>query len=222
MKPSIAIRMLAFCIMCRAELLLAGDPITMTHGPMLGQLTSDSIVVWARTSQPTSFEVRYGTAPGKYEHSATSAATIWDHDCTGVAQLRALGSDTRYYYEVYVGGLRQGNAGTFKTLPDSRNVQNPQYNPEGLFNFRFEIGSCANQNPEHGIGHSLPLYRTMNERIANDIDFAIMNGDWLYEEMRETSPQALCTANSLTLEQAPRVLKTMPTIAGVIDAAERC
>ncbi|MEQ1827350.1 MAG: metallophosphoesterase family protein [Pirellula sp.] len=215
MKPSIAIRILALCVMCWPISLHAGDPITMTHGPMIGQLTADSIAVWARTSHPTAFEVRYGTIPGKYEHSVTSAATKWDRDCTGIAQLRALESDTRYYYEVYVGGLRQGNAGTFKTFPDPIRLRNPQYNPKGLFNIRFEIGSCANQNPEHGIGHSLPLYRTMNERIANDVDFAIMNGDWLYEEMRETSPQAWCTANSLTLEQAPRVLKTMPTIAGV-------
>ncbi len=101
-------------------------------------------------------------------------------------------------------GFPQGQPGTFKTLPSSEECRHPRYNPKGLFNFRFEIGCCANQSPENGIGHSLPLYQTMNERIAKDMDFAIMNGDWLYEEARETPPIAWLTHHGLTEEEAPR------------------
>ena len=205
-----------FCVVfyCSA-VAWAADPPTMTHGPILGRTAANSMTVWARTSKPTEFEVRFGTNQGNLVNSAKSATTSWEHDCTGTVELAQLHADMRYFYEVYVGGLRQGEPGSFKTLPSPLLAQNPEYNPKGLFNFRFEIGCCANQNPEHGIGHSLPLYRTMNEKIAKDIDFAIMNGDWLYEELRETSPNAWLAANGLRPDQAPKTLVDMPTIAGV-------
>ncbi|MDC0976511.1 hypothetical protein OAR35_00305, partial [bacterium] len=33
--------------------------ITITHGPMLGHVTSDSVRVWARTSEAGAFVVEY-------------------------------------------------------------------------------------------------------------------------------------------------------------------
>ena len=194
---------------------VAEDPPTMTHGPILGRPSAHAMAVWARTSRPTPFEVRFGKTPGRYDRSVTSSITAWDHDCTGWVELDQLASGTRYYYEVFIGGLPQGQPGAFKTLADTETRRDPQYNPRGLFNFCFEIGCCANQNPEHGIGHSLPLYRTMNERIADKVDFAIMNGDWLYEEARETSPQSWLAAQGLSAENMPRSLAIMPTMAGV-------
>jgi hypothetical protein len=68
-------------------------------------------------------------------------------------------------------------------LPDAADVRHPQLNPRGLFNFRFESGSCANQG-EHGLGPGLPAYKTMLEHLRGKVHFAIMNGDWLYEEVR--------------------------------------
>ena len=37
----------------------AGGALEITHGPMLGRLSSDGVGVWARTSRPDSFQVRY-------------------------------------------------------------------------------------------------------------------------------------------------------------------
>ena len=34
-------------------------------------------------------------------------------------------------------------------------------------------------------GLPYPTYKTMLQRIAGDIDFAILNGDWVYEEKRD-------------------------------------
>lgn len=187
----------------------------MTHGPILGRPTATSMAVWARTSEPTEFEVRFGNSLLNLERNARATKTSWEHDCTGVADLIQLESNTRYHYQVYVGGNPQGQPGTFKTFESPEKTRNPQYNPEGLFNFRFEFGSCANQNPEHGIGHSLPLYQTMNKTIADNIDFAIMNGDWLYEELREATPTAWLEKHGLTTEQVPRSISLMPTIVGV-------
>ena len=193
----------------------AKDSPTMTHGPILGKPTASSMAVWARTSEPIEFEVRYGVSLDTLHGSAKASKTAWDHDCTGVVEITNLESSSRYHYQVFVNGLPQGQPGTFKTLPDSQKAKNAEYNPKGLYNLRFEFGSCANQNPEHGIGHSLPLYQTMNNRIADDIDFAIMNGDWLYEELREATPAAWLATNGLTEAQTPRSVSLMPTMVGV-------
>lgn len=205
---------LGLVVACAAQLAVAQDPPTMTHGPMLGRPTAASMAVWARTSEPAEFEVRYGTSENSLDQRVSSTPTVYAHDCTGSVQLTGLQSDTQYFYQVYINDFPQGRINSFKTLPDQKQLQS-EYNPEGLFNFKFEIGSCANQNPQHGIGHALPLYQTMNERIRDDVDFAIMNGDWLYEELRETPPSSWVAHHQLNADQIPREVQVMPTIVGV-------
>lgn len=193
----------------------AADPPTMTHGPILGRPAARSLAVWARTSRPAEFHVRLGRTGGKLDVRSQPVLTSFEHDLTGVAELTGLAPDTHYSYQVYIGELPQGSSGTFRTLPEAELVADPKLNPRGLFNFQFEFGSCANQNPEHGIGHSLPTYQTMNRKLRDDVHFAIMNGDWLYEELRDTPPSAWLAANGLSAAQAPRVVQQMPTIVGV-------
>ena len=55
----------------------------------------------------------------------------------------------------------------------------------------------------------------MNDQLADKIDFAIMNGDWLYEELRETPPAAWIASHQLAADRVPKVVETMPTIVGV-------
>ncbi|MCA9127999.1 MAG: alkaline phosphatase D family protein [Planctomycetales bacterium] len=191
------------------------DPPTMTHGPILGRPTATSMVVWARTSRPSEFEVHFGRSPATLDGVATANRTEHSNDCTGTATLQGLQPDSRYFYQVFVENLPQGRVNSFTTLPDSTVLVDPQYNPQGLFNLKFEIGSCANQNPLHGIGHALPTYQTMNRQLAKDLDFAIMNGDWLYEERRDYPVSAWMAANRLTAEQIPREVDVMPSIVGV-------
>lgn len=201
---------LAFCLTVSA-----GDPPTMTHGPMLGMPAPTSMKIWARTSEPTAFTVRYGMAPGQLTDFATSDPTELAHDNTGTVTLKKLEPDTEYRYQVFVGEWPQGDVNSFRTLPSSDAVHDGELNPRGLFNLKFEIGSCANQNPQHGIGHSLPTYQTMLKNIAGDIDFAIMNGDWLYEELRSTPPAVWATANGVSGDAVPDVVRKMPSIVGV-------
>ena len=129
------------------------DPIRLTHGPMLGQATATSMGVWARTSKSGQFKVMYGTQSDKLDQVCEPALTTIDHDNTGVAKLSDLEPDTRYHYQVVVNGRPHGLPGSFVTLPSAEESRNAEYNPKGLFNFRFQIGSCANQNPLHGPGH---------------------------------------------------------------------
>ncbi len=189
------------------------DPIRLTHGPMLGQPTSNSMVVWARTSDPGEFVVRYGFSKDAMGMESLPAVTTLGHDNTGVAKLVKLKSNTKYHYQVWVNGRPHGWPGSFRTLPSAADTQNDKYNPKGLFNFRFQIGSCANQNPLHGVGHRVPTYETLNRDWVDRVHFHIMNGDWLYEELRVFPPEAWRLM--LGVKQFPLSVHVMPTVVGV-------
>jgi len=160
------------------------DPIFLTHGPMLGDVSAHSVIVWGRTSDPGEFVVKYGTSSGAMNAVSLAAKTAIENDNTGTVKLTELKSDTRYHYQLWVNNRPHGLVGTFLTLPDAAETRNAEHNPKGLFNFRFEVGSCANQNPLHGIGHHAPTYENLNRDWAGKVNFHIMNGDWLYEELR--------------------------------------
>ena len=189
------------------------DPIRLTHGPMLGKPTATSMSVWGRTSQPGQFVVRFGVNAERLDQTSEPATTTIEHDNTGVAHLKDLKSDTRYHYELWVNGRPHGLPGSFHTLPRAEDTRNEPHNPKGLFNFRFEIGSCANQNPASGLGHRSPTYEHLNRDWAGKVHFHIMNGDWLYEELRGYPPEAWRLAHGL--DKLPRSVEVMPGVVGV-------
>lgn len=189
------------------------DPIRLTHGPMLGRPTATSMYVWGRTSDPGEFVVKYGLSPLALRETSGPAQTALERDNTGVAQLSGLLPDTRYHYQIYVADRPHGLPGSFLTLPSADLVRNAEHNPKGLFNFRFEAGSCANQNPRHGIGHRSPTYETLNRDWADKTQFHIMNGDWLYEELRTFPPEAWRLEQGA--KELPETVAVMPTIVGV-------
>ena len=188
------------------------DPIRLTHGPMLGNPTAHSMSVWGRTSDPGKFLVKYGLQVNRLNHTSEPATTRIGHDNTGVALLQNLKSDTRYHYQVWVNGRPHGLPGAFRTLPSADDTRHEKYNPQGLFNFRFQIGSCANQNPLHGGGHRTTTYEFLNRDWARKVHFHIMNGDWSYEELREYPPEAWRLTQGITTY--PMSVQVMPTIVG--------
>ena len=188
------------------------DPIRLTHGPMLGNPTARSMSVWCRTSDPGKFLVKYGLEATNLNQASEPATTRIGHDNTGIALLKNLKSDTRYHYQVWVNGRPHGLPGVFRTLPRADDTRHEKYNPKGLFNFRFQIGSCANQNPLHGGGHRTTTYEFLNRDWAKKVHFHIMNGDWSYEELREYPPEAWRLTQGL--ETYPMSVQVMPTIVG--------
>ena len=189
------------------------DPIRLTHGPMLGRASSHSMHVWGRTSDPGEFVVRYGLTPDRLTETSQPAQTTLAHDNTGVAKLTNLQSNSQYHYQVWVNGRPHGLPGQFRTLPSADDTRNAEHNPKGLYNFRFQIGSCANQNPLHGGGHRLQTYEHLNRDWADKVHFHIMNGDWLYEELREYPPEAWRLTQGI--KDYPTSVKVMPTVVGV-------
>ena len=194
------------------------NPIRLTHGPMLGHVTANSVRVWGRTSDPGQFMVKFGIDADKQSQTSQPTTTRIEDDNTGFLELTGLKPDTRYYYQIWTNDRPHGLPGSFRTLPSSELSKNAEYNPKGLFNFRFEIGSCANQNPLHGMGHRAPVYEHLNRDWADKVHFHIMNGDWLYEELRRHPPEAwrLTQGVDQTLWQARFILVFKLIEVGVI------
>jgi len=187
-------------------------PVRITHGPMLGHVTSNSIAIWARTSAPGEFQVRYGLAPNELDQVSPPAATAASRDNTGWITLTGLKPNTRYYYLPFT-RADAGTEGAFLTLPSAEEHRHPATNPRGLFNFRFQFGSCANQKPGSGTGPSLPAYETMLRSLPGKAHFSIMNGDWLYEDKREFTVEEW--KRQTGVQALPRLLQLAPSITGV-------
>ena len=196
-----------------------------THGPMLGRVEAHKMGVWARTARSGKFAVRYGTGAERLDSLSPAVETRVERDNTGWIHLAGLDSGTRYHYRlVWLDGTEEipGPGGSFQTLPSANDARHPQYNPEGLFNFRFEFACGNNQNTggPGAFGWSLPAFATMLERLQGPdsrarIDFAILNGDWLYEEERAYPPEDWLRQVGLPPDRAPKVVDLMPNIVGV-------
>lgn len=190
----------------------------LTHGPMLGRLTDTSVGVWARTREPGMFRVRYGTSPDALTEVSPPAETELAHDLTAWVNVTGLMPDTRYFYAV-TGRARSDKEataeerGSFRTLPADGQYAG-ELNPDGLFNFSFEFACGNNQRPD-GHGPALPGFRTMIDQHADDVHFAILNGDWLYEDAREFSLEQWAAEHAVEVAQAPTPLPIIPTITGV-------
>ncbi len=187
---------------------------SITHGPILGRPGAHHMGIWARTSQPGSFRVRYGLQPDKLDQLSAPAATTLEHDNTGWVLLQDLTANTKYYYQTIPAAGKAGPGGSFRTLPDAGDYRDAKLNPQGLFNFRFEFACGNNQNPIHGAGPANLAFKTMLDKLHDQVHFAILNGDWLYEEKRDHPPAAWQKEVALD-RPLPHVVNVAPTIVGV-------
>ena len=197
---------------------LFGQTVTITHGPILGHVGSNEIYIWARTSLPGPFQVRYGLEAGALDQVSQPVTTAIERDNTGWAHLTGLKPGTKYYYQLAVSGIAADpntRSGSFLTLPNAAGFRDPQVNPKGLFNFRFEFGSCNNQNPGQSLGPDVPAFRTMLNQLRDKVHFSILNGDWLYEAKREYTVEDWLKQVQLTADRVPALVRLAPSIVGV-------
>ncbi len=188
---------------------------TISHGPILGRPGPHSMGVWARTSKPGSFTVRYGTDPFHLNQTSKKVQTSFDHDCTGWTLLTNLKSDTLYYYQVVGEGNKTGFGGTFTTMPDAKDYRHPKLNPKGLFNVRFEFACGNNQTPGQGGGPTTPAFKTMLKHLQGRIQFAIQNGDWHYEDQRDYKVKQWQKQVGADIRDIPRAVQVAPTLVGI-------
>ena len=83
----------------------AADSAVITHGPIVGAVTTNSAKVFGRTSAPATVHLEYWPAdePALVERSA-DVVTSAESDFTFHAPLEGLAPDTRYAYRYMVGG----------------------------------------------------------------------------------------------------------------------
>lgn len=190
----------------------------ISHGPILGHVTATAIHIWGRTQRPGEFRVRYGASPRQMDRVSEPARTSFDHDNAAWLALDGLQPGTTYHYRLIAGPSNEGapeHGGSFRTLPDPAAYRHPETNPRGLFNFRFEFGSCNNQKPNNGMGPGLPAFKTMREQLAGKVLFSVLNGDWLYEDKREFPVEQWCRQTGCPPDQLPRIVKLAPSITGL-------
>jgi len=187
--------------------------LRVTHGPLLGRPGPDTMSLWVRTERPGAVKVFYGVQKEVLDMEASIKTTSLEHDHTGIITLNDLEANTRYYYRIADHQL----SGSFRTLPQAADFKNPKGNPDGLFNFKFEFACGNNQNGGgNSAGPTVPVFDTLNERVRDEVHFAILNGDWLYEQRRDYSPKSWLHQVGLnSMKDAPHVVQKAPSIVGV-------
>jgi len=167
----------------------------LTHGPMLGAPGATSMRVWVRTGKPARFRVLYDSQlPLDSGSPAVEGTTQRGADNTGVVELSGLEPATRYYYGIAIDGQLADTRldfhdpwPSFRTLPGRETFADSKNNPRGLFDLCFSVGCCASQEPVKSGGHygSSPSFATLLREHGGEVMFHVMNGDYIYEELRD-------------------------------------
>ena len=197
----------------------------VTHGPVLGDVTADSIRVWLRAESEIEFEVLIRPQRPPFDQATvTTAKTRADQDFTGYAELTGLEPNTVYAYAIRVGGEIVDSRDsirdpwpTFRTLPNETSYEH-EFNPQGRFNFSFSIGACQRQrSPEntYGIYPNPPAFDTIWQKHRHRVAFHIVNGDYSYEETLDGEATGIENNYKLYLNRGRslnRLLKHVPLI----------
>ena len=111
----------------RASVLIWFVVAKLTHGPIVGATSSNSVVIWARADVKARFKVQLDSGTSK------AVALNGENDFTGVVRFNRLQPDRPYTYSVSLGGeqVAGGDEYSFKTFPKS-----------GSGDFSFAFGSC--------------------------------------------------------------------------------
>jgi len=164
-------------------------PPAVTHGPICGEVTADSMVLWARGNGPGTlvFEVA-GAGDEAFAAILQTATVAVDaaHDFTGEVRVTGLEAGQAYGYRVT---LRTGDKGAAQEVPVSEAVPGvchtaPAADAPAAFDFTFSAGMGGQgycRNPETG----WVIFETM---LAQEPDFFILTGDSVYVDSACPAP----------------------------------
>jgi alkaline phosphatase D len=149
--------------------------VAVSHGPLSGEVTDDSAVLWARGSVPGRLVFAVSESED-FSPAATRTETVpidETTDLTGRALVGGLAPATTYHVAVRVeaGGERSAAAvGRFRTAPVSR----------AQAAVRFTFGSCYGGQEEcRPPGTGWTVFERMDERGP---DFFLLLGDAIYAD----------------------------------------
>ncbi|MBN1286609.1 MAG: alkaline phosphatase D family protein [Anaerolineae bacterium] len=169
----------------------------VTHGPIAGEVTSTSVVLWARAGQASDLVFAVFDTPEMQGTPVASGtvAVVEDNDFTGEVLIEGLQPATTYYYTVSAaveGAALEGSVqGQFDTAPAE----------DAAAAFSFTFGACIG-----GQGYCRPpetgwtIFETMQSETP---DFFILMGDAIYADLECPSDQGQNVAGA---EEAARYL----------------
>ena len=112
--------------------------IQLVHGPLLGNVTSESASFWVRTAGESEVEIKC-EHPGGGNLITGMAQTSADRDYTTVVKINGLKPNTKYLYSVWVDGNLTKEGFSFTT------TQNTKYKEA----FSIAFGGGAGYTPKH-------------------------------------------------------------------------
>jgi len=134
----------------------------ITHGPVMGAVTSSSCKVYLRTVSPAQVSVTCHPYAVSNNFHIRFGETTTQSDNSVVIQLTDLNPDTKYIFKIEVNGKYDTTRGSFKTFPK-----------EGAKgDFTFVTGSC--QETEN-----MKVFEAMPK---NDPYFLMHTGDFTYPD----------------------------------------
>ncbi|MDZ7266308.1 MAG: alkaline phosphatase D family protein [candidate division KSB1 bacterium] len=166
---------------------------TLTHGPFVGAVTSQSARFYARVVPAAAVAIELATTPD-FNDSRITAALHTDslRDYAALLELSGLQSDQRYYYRTRINGQPAGEVRRFKTFPREG----------GRAPFQFAFGSCivVRRQPQPGDG------RVFTAMKNDDLRFFLQIGDWCYPDTTDSpaQPQRVFSADLRRVQESYR------------------
>ena len=157
-----------------ANTLAAEERSPITHGLLVGEVTHDSAIIWARSDRETTMHA-WVRAVESDTASHQQAPVIAAHDYTGKLVFRDLEPDTAYQYAVRFGGdsappRHDPVSGSFRTAPLPRARQPLRF----LWG-----GDLAGQNVCRDAQEGFPIFPLLTR---SRWDFFLAMGDMIYAD----------------------------------------
>lgn len=101
------------------------NPIALSHGVAVGDVTARTAVIWARSAKPGVLHVEWSLQEGFGESSHRTTRTETESDHTGTVRAVELNPDSQYFYRVWA--TAAADAGTNKPPQDDDFVERGRF-----------------------------------------------------------------------------------------------
>ncbi|MBX2842864.1 MAG: alkaline phosphatase D family protein [Flammeovirgaceae bacterium] len=148
----------------------------LIHGPMLGDFSRQEAKIWLRTFKEVPFRIIYSKIENmEFPVFSDFFFTDKHQDFTGIAILKNLEANHKYYYQLEIDGNKMEKIYYFKTFPKSLSDQN----------VRIAFGGGAAYNPE--------LEKMWNTIYKTNPEALLLLGDNVYiDKPKQPNTQQYC------------------------------
>jgi phosphodiesterase/alkaline phosphatase D-like protein len=140
----------------------------VTHGPMAGHTSHQSVSIWVRADETCAYSVQVQAAQGGMKLMSKSVTLNSKNNFCGVAHIKGLLPSTAYSYRIFLDGAEQS------TPVAQRVTTYPAEGKPGIIRFAFGHGVNGN-DPQ-------PIWDAIAEK--QPMFFLIMGGQHLLQQHR--------------------------------------